>query len=208
MINIMIVEDQHVVRSAIVKLLENVSEIQVVSQTDSGEKALTLIEENPPHIILMDLKLPGISGLEAMRAILTLNPSIKIIILTAYSQDPIPKTLLQAGASGYLTKNTPLEELVKAIRTVYSGKHYISHAIAQALALEDTLMFEDLSIREQQVMRFIINGMDVEDIAQKLNITIKTVNTYRYRLYEKLGVESDVDLILFAIRYGLLEKQH
>jgi len=213
MIKVMVVEDQHLVRSCIVRLLSEVEGIQVIAEADNGEDAIKIAQEKSPHVVLMDLKLPRMGGLEATREILSINPTLKIIILTAYCEDPLPKILLQAGASGYLSKGASLEEMVKAIRTAQSGRLYLSPLIAQALAINSVegsnkSNFEALSDREQQVMKMITAGINTQEIASKFNISAKTVNTYRYRLYEKLKIESDVELTLLAIRHGLLKTEN
>lgn len=206
MINVVVVDDHDLVRSAIVKLLATAPDIQVIAEIESGEAAVKIVQEKTPSVVLMDLSLPGMDGLETTHQILQNNPEIKVIILTAYSNTPWPKKLLQAGASGYLTKEASVEELINAVRTVHTGKHYISPSIAQELALHTSLSIIDvLSDREQQVMVMITNGAKVQAIAEQLNISPKTVNTYRYRLYEKLEVNSDVELTLLAIRHGMLE---
>ena len=155
--------------------------------------------------------MPGIGGLEATRKLLRSNPDVKVLVLSAFDDELFPSRLLQAGACGYITKGTAIEEVVKAIRAVKAGQLFISPDIAQKLALkhisgEDESPFEVLSERELQVSIMITSGEKVQHIADKLCVSPKTVNSYRYRIFKKLGIKSDVELTHLAMRYGLLEK--
>jgi two-component system invasion response regulator UvrY len=153
--------------------------------------------------------MPGIGGLEAIKKILHNNPTVKIIALTACVEEPYPSKLLQAGVMGYLTKDASLEEMVLAIKTVHAGKNYISLDVAQKLALKSVKgegsLIDQLSERELQVMMMIINGQKPQAISDILCLSSKTVNSYRYRVFDKLGVANDVELTHFAIRHGILE---
>ena len=212
MINVLVVDDHDLVRSGIVRLLSDVSKITVVAEASSGEEAVKIAREKSPHVVLMDISMPGIGGLEATRKIVHYNPDIKVIALTIYESEPFPTKLLQAGASGYLTKGTLIGEMVVAIRTVYAGGRYLGPEIAQQMAFKSVVEnalspFEQLSERELQVMIMITAGQNVQRISEKLCVTPKTINSYRYRIFEKLNVESDVELTLLAIRHGFLETE-
>ncbi|MFT5453395.1 MAG: two-component system invasion response regulator UvrY [Enterobacterales bacterium] len=154
--------------------------------------------------------MPGIGGLEACRRIIRHNPDIKVITLTAHYGEPFPSRFLQAGVSGYLTKGTGIVEMVKAIRNVNAGQRYISADIAQQLALKpfddaQDSPFENLSEREMQVMLMITSGEKVQQISETLCLSPKTVNSYRYRLFEKLDIDNDVKLTHLAIRHGIID---
>ena len=211
MINVIVVDDHDIVRMGVVRLLSDVQGIQVVGEASSGEDAIKLVKEKHPHVALMDVKMPGIGGLEATKKMLRIDPSLKIIALSIYDSEPFPTKLLQAGASGYLTKGVLLDEMVNAIRTVFAGKRYLGPEIAQQLALKNlsesdqVTPFDALSERELQVTIMITNGQTVQSIAEKLCVSPKTINSYRYRIYEKLGVKSDVELTLLAMRHGILD---
>lgn len=212
MINVLIVDDHDLVRIGIRRLLTDVKGIKVVGEAKSGEDAVRLSRELKPDVVLMDVKMPGIGGLEATRKLLRTNADIKIIAVTVYGDEPFPSRLLQAGAAGYITKGSSLEEMVHAIRTVFSGHRYISPEVAQQLALkhltdQDGSPFDALSERELQVMMMITHGQKPQEIADKLCLSSKTVNSYRYRLFEKLGVNSDVELTHLAMRHGLLDTE-
>lgn len=209
-ITVLIVDDHDIVCAGIKRLLADEVGIQVIGEASNGEDAIKIAKEKKPHVVIMDVKMPGIGGLEATRKMVRNDPSIKVIALTIYGEEPFPSRLLQAGASGYLTKGSSIAEMITSIRTVMSGKHYIGPDIAQQMALKnltevDGSPIDQLSERELQVMIMITSGQKVQDISDKLCLSPKTVNSYRYRLFDKLGVSSDVELTHLALRHGLLE---
>ena len=192
-------------------MLDDIVGIKVVGQAENGEDALKLVRELDPDVVLMDAKMPGIGGLEATRKMLRQQPEIRVIAVTACGEEPFPSRFLQAGASGYLTKGAAMDEMVKAIRLVHSGQRYISPDVAQELALKpfrtesEVSPFDQLSEREMQIAMMIVNCQKVQEISDKLFLSPKTVNSYRYRLFEKLGINSDVELTLLAVRHGMLD---
>jgi len=212
LINVLLVDDHDIVRAGVRRLLEDVRGIKVIAEASSGEEAVKVAKERKPHVVLMDVKMPGIGGLEATRKMLRNDPGIKVVILTVCGDEPFPSKLLQAGAAGYLTKGSDLNEIVNSIRSVYSGKRHIGPEIAQQLALKTVTEVEGspidtLSERELQVMLMITSGQKVQDISDKLCLSPKTVNSYRYRLFDKLSVASDVELTHLAIRHGMLDTE-
>jgi len=192
-------------------MLADIDGLQVIGQADSGEAAIKKSRELKPDVVLMDIKMPGIGGLEATRKLLRSHPDIKVIAVTICEEDPFPTRLLQAGAAGYLTKGAALEEMIQAIRMVFAGQRYISPQIAQQLALKsfqpklNGSPFDLLSEREIQIALMISNCQKVQAISDKLCLSPKTVNTYRYRIYEKLSITSDVELALLAVRHGMVD---
>lgn len=212
MIKVLVVDDHELVRAGISRMLEDDGDIKVIGQADSGEGAIDFIRKDMPDIVLMDLKMPGIGGLEATRKIKRINDEIRIIVVTACADDPYPSRVMQAGASAYITKGADISEMIRAIRVVNTGQRYISPEIAQKLALkpydeveEGGTVFDKLSEREMQITMMIVGCQKVQDISDKLCLSPKTVNTYRYRIFEKLGITSDVELTLLAVRHGLLD---
>lgn len=208
MINIVIVDDHALMRTGMRRLLEDVRDIKVIGEAESGEKAIDLVKATKPDVVLMDLKMPGISGLDATRRLIRINPKLKIIVVTVCIEEPYPEQLVRAGALGYITKDVTTEELITAIRKVVSGKPYIAPEIAQSMALRQVSNaakspFAQLSERELQVMYMVTQGIKVRSIAKRLCLSPKTVNTYRYRLFEKLGVDNDVKLTHLANRYSI-----
>ena len=211
MINTLVVDDHDLVRYGLTRILADMPHINVVGVAASGEEAVKSTRELKPDVILMDVLMPGMGGLEATRRIHHFDPEIKVIAVTACDDDVYPSRLLNAGASGYLTKGADVEEMLKAIETVHTGKRYISPDIAQKLALKsfgkasNKLPFDQLSERELQISMMIMGCNRVNEIAESLCLSPKTVNTYRYRIFNKLGINSDVELVLMAVRYGLLD---
>lgn len=211
MVDLIVVDDHDLVRMGLVKLLSDVEGLRVVAEGNSGEQAIKLAKHHEPDVMLMDVRMPGVDGIEATRKINRILPDIKVIAVTACDDDPFPTRLLQAGASGYLTKGASTEEMVKAIKTVIAGQKYLTAEIAQKLALNSLGAsdnpFNDLSDREMQIAILICSCKKVQEISDKLCLSPKTVNTYRYRIFDKLGLSSDVELTHLAIRHGLLEPQ-
>ncbi|MDH0100071.1 UvrY/SirA/GacA family response regulator transcription factor [Stutzerimonas stutzeri] len=211
MIRVLVVDDHDLVRTGISRMLADISGLQVIGQADSGEDAIRKARELKPDVVLMDVKMPGIGGLEATRKLLRSYPDLKVIAVTICEVDPFPTRLLQAGAAGYLTKGAALEEMVQAIRMVFGGQRYISPQIAQQLALKSfqpqlsESPFDLLSEREIQIALMIANCQKVQSISDKLCLSPKTVNTYRYRIFEKLSITSDVELALLAVRHGMVD---
>jgi len=211
MINVMLVDDHGLVRTGLKRLLSDVSGIDVVAEAENGEQAIQLVRKQQPDVILMDISMPGIGGLEATRKISQALPGVKIIAVTIHDDDPFPTRLLEAGAAGYLTKGCEVREIISAIRSVHVGKQYIAPAIAHKLALSfvnerEKSPLERLTPRETQVMLMVVSGETNKAISEKLCLSPKTTSTYRYRLFDKLGVENDVELTRFAIRYGLIRE--
>ena len=211
MINVMLVDDHDLVRSGIKRILTDVGDIEVVAEADSGEQAVRQAREIRPDVILMDLSMPGIGGMEATRKITRSMPGAKIIAVTVHEDEPFPARLLEAGAVGYLTKGCDVREIIDAIKSVYLGEQYITPGVAQKLALSfvnhrDKAPLEELTQRETQVMLMIVKGEPNKRISEKLCLSPKTTSTYRYRLFEKLGVINDVELTRFAIRHGLIKE--
>jgi len=168
------------------------------------------VRKKSPDVLLMDVSMPGIGGLEATRKLLQSNPELEIIVVSVHSEEPFPSRMLQAGASGYLTKGCSVDEIVAAIKAVSAGDRYIGADVAQKLALKMTpggevTPFDALSPREMQVMLMLTQGQRLQAISDKLCLSPKTVSTYRHRLYEKLGVSSDVDLARLAMNYGIID---
>jgi DNA-binding NarL/FixJ family response regulator len=192
-------------------MLADIEGLQVVGQACTGEEALLKVRELKPDVVLMDVKMPGIGGLEATRKLLRSHPDIKVVAVTVCEEDPFPTRLLQAGAAGYLTKGAALDEMVQAIRLVFAGQRYIDPQIAQQLALKSFQPqnsgspFDLLSEREIQIALMIANCHKVQNISDKLCLSPKTVNTYRYRIFEKLSITSDVELALLAVRHGMVD---
>ena len=211
MIRVLVVDDHDLVRTGITRMLADIDGLQVVGEACTGEESLLKVRELKPDVVLMDVKMPGIGGLEATRKLMRSHPDIKVVAVTVCEDDPFPTRLLQAGAAGYLTKGAALDEMVQAIRLVFAGQRYIDPQIAQQLALKsfqpqnNGSPFDLLSEREIQIALMIANCHKVQNISDKLCLSPKTVNTYRYRIFEKLSITSDVELALLAVRHGMVD---
>lgn len=210
MIRVLLVDDHELVRTGFRHILDGSDEVDVVGEAKSGEEALAKIKSSTPDLVLMDVNMPGIGGIEATRKIKRLHPSVQVIAVTVHSDTPFPEQLHDAGALGYLTKGCPAEELFEAIRTVAAGKPFISNEVSKKLTLaringrsSDT-PFSKLSQREMQVFLMITQGHKTQEISDSLCLSPKTVSTYRHRLFEKLDVKTDVDLTHLALRFGLI----
>ncbi|MBJ7553054.1 response regulator [Marinomonas spartinae] len=210
MLKVLIVDDHDMVGLGISRVLQDIKGVDVVGIVRSGEDAISHSRKLLPDIVLMDVHMPGIGGLGATKEIKRILPKIKVIALSALDDSLYPTKLLEAGASGYLTKGTNTEELLEALETVQKGGHYISKSIAQKMALSKFSIdskgspLEALSDRELQVAQMIVDCKKSTEIAEHLNVSPKTVSTYRTRIFSKLNIESDVELIHLAVRYNVL----
>jgi len=213
MINVLLTDDHALVRSGIRRLLEDSQQVRIIGEAESGEEGVKLAQELQPDVILMDVNMPGIGGVEACRRILQRNPQQKIIVLTIHNEQTFPKRMLEIGARGYLTKECGVDEMLSAIVKVYKGGAYIAPSIAQQLALSllpgnEHNPIDRLSRREFQVMLMISHGFTNAEISDKLCLSPKTVSTYRLRLLDKLGAQNEVDLIKIAVEQGMVEFAH
>lgn len=210
MIKILIVDDHALVRMGIRRLLGDLPDMNVVAEAENGETALVLAKLHQPDVVLLDMKMPGIDGWEVTRRLKKSTPHIKIIAVTALSTEALPTRVLQLGAMGYLTKESSAEEMATAIRKVYKSERYLSAEIAQKIAINSLQApqespFELLSEREMQVMLMITSGMTVQEIAERLFLSTKTINGYRYRMFEKLDLKNDVELTYLAMKHRVIE---
>jgi two-component system invasion response regulator UvrY len=207
--DILIVDDHDLVRTGLKNILAASGEFNVAGEAATGEDAIRLARQLEPDLVLMDVGLPGLSGLETTDRILKAQPEVKVIVLTAHSEPPLPARLLDSGASGYLTKACDAEELLRAARAVLKGERYIGSDISQQLAISllpgtPQSPFQDLTSRELEIAMMLTQGMRVQSIGEVLNVSPKTVATYKYRIYDKVGVSSEVELLRQALRHGLV----
>ena len=214
MTKILVVDDNDLVRMGIARMWADVPGDQVVGDAKSGEEAVSKARELMPDVVLMDVKMPGMGGLEATRRLRQYNPKVKIIAVTACDDSLHPTRLMQAGAVGYVTKGADFSEITDAINRVIRGDLYMSNSIAQQLALKNfsgddgqASPFEKLSQRELQTAMMIANGQKVQSIADIFCVSPKTVNSYRYRIFEKLDINSDVELTLLAVKHDFLDPE-
>ncbi len=209
MINVMLVDDHAVVRMGFKLLLESASDIKVVGEAESGEQAIRQYDEHHPDVVVMDITMPGIGGLEAIERIMARDVHAKILVLSAHEDSVHPKRVLSAGAMGYLTKRSAAEELIKAIRTVASGKKYIEAGVAQQMTIQQLSGEQNpvdvLSAREFEVFIALAKGKTTNEIADTLCLSPRTVGTHLYNIKQKLGASTSADLALTAMRCGLID---
>ncbi|MGJ8686193.1 MAG: UvrY/SirA/GacA family response regulator transcription factor [Spongiibacteraceae bacterium] len=210
MITVLVADDHNMVRAGIVRMLDDAPDISVIAQFESGEEAIDYCRNHSPMVIVMDVRMPGMGGLAATRTLARVSPDSKILAVSACDREPMPSRLMQAGAAGYITKDASAEEIVSAVRIVARGNRYLSADIAQTIALkkfddDGGSPFFQLSDREMQITMLIASCKRVQEIADELHISAKTVNSYRYRVFEKLDVNGDVELTHMAIRHGLID---
>lgn len=210
MINVLIVDEQELVRTGLRHILERCPDIGDITELSSGESAIAHCREHAPDVMLIDLSLPGLSAFEVTRRLSQANSKVGIVVIAVHAKPPCPNRLLDAGARGYLTKDCDSGELIRAVKAVARGDRYVGMEAAKQLALSmfpgrPESPFEDLSAREMEVLLKLTEGNRIPDIASLLCLSPKTVATYKYRIYEKLGTRSEVGLLRMAMRYGILE---
>jgi two-component system invasion response regulator UvrY len=205
----MLVDDHAVVRMGFKMLLETDADIKVVAEAESGEQAIVRYMEFKPNVVVMDITMPGIGGLEAIERILAKDSTAKILVLSAHEDSVHPKRVLNAGAMGYLTKRSAAEEMIKAIRVVASGKKYLEASVAQQMAIQqlsgDQNPVDVLSPREFEVFMALAKGKTTNEIAETLFLSPRTVGTHLYNIKQKLDANNSAEIALIAMRSGLLD---
>lgn len=208
MTRVMLVDDHAVVRVGFKMLLQAAPDIEVIAEADSGESACLKYAEVAPDVVVMDLAMPGMGGIEAVRRILARDSRARILALSAHEDTAHPRRVLKAGALGYLSKRTAPEVLIEAVRAVAAGQRYLDPGIAQKLAVEELTGSQDpvkaLSEREFAVFIQLAQGLSVAQIAENLKLSPNTVGTHLYNVKQKLGVANQAELTLIALRHGLI----
>ncbi|MBL8344681.1 MAG: response regulator transcription factor [Rubrivivax sp.] len=209
MIRIAIVDDHAVVRAGLRQFFSDQVDLSVVAEAASGREALDIVRGGAVDVMLLDISMPGQGGVDALAAIRARAPALPVLILSGFPEAHYATTLLRQGASGYLNKDCDPEEILKAIRTVYRGRKYITAGVAERLAETlgpegDKLPHEQLSERELQVFLRLAQGETIGHAAQGLSLSIKTVSTYRTRVMEKMALQSNSDLTYYALKNGLI----
>lgn len=211
-IKILIADDHKIIRDGLKALLEKVPEMDVVGEAENGRAAVDLTRRLSPHVVIMDISMPELNGIEATRQIREEFPGIKVIALSMYFDKRYVAGMLKAGVSGYLLKNCASEELIKAVKDVVKNKTYMSPKIsdmvvkdyAHLLSSKETSPADLLTPREREVLQLIAEGVKTHDIADRLNVSIKTISTHRQQIMQKLGMDSVAELTLFALKEGII----
>jgi len=211
-ITVLIVDDHEITRAGIKNSLQVIPNLKVIGEASNGPDALQLAKELNPKVVLMDICMSGIDGLETTRKMMMWNPLIKIIVITTIIDDPYPSRLLEAGAVGYLTKGCASHELIKAVQAVMVGKRYIAPSIAQQLALKhvcthNASVFDALTLREMQLVLLLIEGKDIKYVSEIFFVSPKTLMTYRNQVVKKLNIKNEVQLVLLAKNAKLIKDE-
>lgn len=211
MIKVLLADDHSIVRAGLRRIVEESGEMHVVAEAADGREAIRLVKKTAPDVAVIDISMPGLDGLEVIGRLQALQPKLPILVLTMHEEGQYVVRAIQAGAMGYLTKQSAPELLVKAIHKIYEGQRYITDEAAESLALRvakgsiGKSRLDSLSMRELQVLRRLALGHTNREIASAYHISIKTVDTYRARLLNKLGLRNNAELSRFAIQNRLIE---
>lgn len=210
-IRVILVDDHAVVRSGLRRLLESHKSIEIVAEADTGEIAYQMYGEVLPEVVLMDISMPGMGGLEAAKRILQRYPQARIVIFSMHEAVSFASQALKAGVKGYVTKTGIAEDLLQAVLDVSRGKTFLSQDVAQKIALQsligDANPLQQLTSREFEVFRLLAEGKRVEDVAEMLKISQKTVANYYTLIKQKLSVSSPVEMVRLAMKHGLIEPE-
>ncbi|MDH5406778.1 MAG: response regulator transcription factor [Candidatus Aminicenantes bacterium] len=210
MIKILIADDHAIVREGLKQIIRETSDMVVADEASTGQELLEKVWKHDYDVVLLDISMPGRSGLDILKQIRSQKPELPVLILTIHPEEQYAVRVLRAGASGYLTKESAPDELIKAIRKVSMGRKYVSSTLAEKLASEVDIISEKplhqaLSDREYEVMCMIASGKTVKEIAEELCLSIKTISTYRSRILEKMKMKSNAELIHYAIQNRLVD---
>ncbi len=211
MIKVLLADDHSIVRAGLARIIEESGDMMVVAEAADGREAIEMVQEKDPDVVVVDISMPGLDGLEVADQLLSQHPELPIIILTMHEEEQYVLRAVEVGVMGYVTKRSAPEQLVAAIRKVHGGSRYLSDKAVEMLALrmarggQSQSPLDSLSTREMQVLRQLALGQTNREIAASYNISVKTVDTYRFRLLKKLNLRNNAELSLFAIQNHLIE---
>lgn len=210
MIKIFIADDHAIVREGLKQIVAETTDMAVTDEADTGHEVLEKVSENDYDVLVLDITMPGLNGLDALKQLRTQRPDLPVLVLSIHPEEQYAVRVLKAGASGYLTKESAPDELISAIRKVSMGGKYVTPSLAEKLASDLVAdgkkpLHETLSDREYQVLCMIASGKTVTEIAEELFLSEKTISTYRSRILEKMKMKTNAELIHYAIKHGLVE---
>lgn len=210
MIRILIADDHQIVRAGLSQFIADQPDMRIDAEAESGDEALRLVRIQTFDVVLLDISMPGKSGLDCLRIIRQLHPHLPVLMLSGYAEPSYAVNTLKAGANGYVSKLASPDEIIRAIRIVARGKKYLSEAAVELVSMElarpsPSLLHETLSEREFQIFRKLAEGMTATAIADQLCISVKTVTTYRTRVLQKMGLTSNSDITRYALMHGLID---
>jgi DNA-binding NarL/FixJ family response regulator len=209
MIRLLVADDHPIVREGLMRVLEATRGMRVVAEAKDGHAVLRLVEETDVDVVLLDISMPGPGFLELLKRLKKLKPRLPVLVLSVHPEEQFATQALRAGAAGYLTKNQSPDQLVDAITKVLRGGRYITPSLAERLASSlatdhDGAPHEELSSREFQVLCLLGSGKTARDVAEEISLSVKTVNTYRERLRQKLGLRNNAEVVRYAVEHGLI----
>lgn len=210
MIKILIADDHPLFREGMKKIIKEEPDMKIVAETESPPEVLELINTSKPDLLMLDISLPGRSGIDITKDVRSFHPKLPIIIISMHTEERFAVRALKAGASAYLNKECDAKVVLEAVRVVVTGKKYITPKVAEQLAHDvdssaSKLTHELLSDREFEVMQLIASGKTIRDIAEQLSLSINTINTYRMRIFEKMNLKTNIDLVHYSIQHGLID---
>jgi two-component system, NarL family, invasion response regulator UvrY len=207
MLRILIADDHPIVRKGLKQILSDESDIAFVGEAQNSREVLEQVARQHWDAVVLDIAMPGKSGLEILSELKRVDPNLPVLVLSIYPEDQFGVRALKVGADGYMNKESAPDELVNAIRKIIGGGRYVSPTLAEKLAFvvgSKTASLDQLSLREHQVMLMLVSGKTLSDIAEELSLSVKTVSTYRTRILEKLNLKNNSELILYAVKNGLV----
>jgi DNA-binding NarL/FixJ family response regulator len=211
MIRILIADDHEIVRRGIKQIIEETSDLEVIGEASTGQQVIDAVSRLSPDVLLLDISMPGYSGLDVLKTLAANFTDLPVLVLTMHPEEQYAIRVLKAGASGYLTKESAPDELIAAIRKVSTGGRYVSPNLAETLALHvqkgiKTDLHEQLSDREYQVFLLLAQGKTVSQIGEELTLSVKTISTYRSRIMNKMHFSNNIQIIQYALRHDLIDE--
>ena len=205
MIRVLIADDHEIVRDGLKRILAATTDVSVTGEAAGGDEALRLVKANDYDVAMIDMSMPGLSGIDLIKRLKAEKPKLRLLVLSMHGEHQYAARALKAGASGYLTKDSAAEQLVGALRKIATGGVHISDAAAAALLSAQTSLHQDLSDREFQVLRLLVEGQGPTEIAERLHLSVKTVSTHKTRILQKLNVGSTAELVRYALEHKLVQ---